>query len=225
MVALGTATASGSPIDPVAEWLSEMRPALVTAPASGSIVAMMRARTRVLDRMLAQVIDATPDATTLWSLGAGLDARWLRHDALRNRSLRCQEVDVPAVIFYKEQLLHSGPWSGSFSQVGRHALPERRWVDPVLTGPADAIVVMEAAPGRLSHEQLVEHLERLSLRPDRVQVLVEVPTNWSRNDLARMGWTVRADHVCAPRTPLLAESGLELCPAVRAFRLLWLSRS
>jgi O-methyltransferase involved in polyketide biosynthesis len=103
----------------------------VPAPA---VLATLRARATLVDRMLDAELDDARDAgemISLWTFGGGFDARWHRLAAtLRDAVVEQVEVELPEVIAAKDALLARSPFAKAWASIRRRALPAEQWRVP-----------------------------------------------------------------------------------------------
>ena len=217
------------PIDSVAAWLLRNHPALLPSVPQSDVLSTIRARTEVVDRMIADDVARARrlgDTVTLWSVGCGFDARWLRTWAAHEDVIHHHvEVEAPAIIELKSQLLKTSPFVESWSRVVRQAVPEVDWTlddrgDPV------PLVVLETGAGRLDELELRLLLGRIRIDAPRARVIVSLPADqgtrdrrWSRQSLADLGWRVDEDVCIAGRGRLNGQQGQELSPGMYPFRV------
>jgi O-methyltransferase involved in polyketide biosynthesis len=146
--------------------------------AAPSVLAMIRARSAIVDRMLedeAQRIRRAGARLTLWTFGGGFDARWYRlRPALDDVLSGHVEVDEPDVIQFKHQALSTSSFAAAWEGVQRVAALEDGWrVDPV--PGAATTVVLEGVASRVGLEGLKRVLVRLRADVPDARVLVDLP--------------------------------------------------
>ncbi|MEQ1566401.1 MAG: hypothetical protein ABMA64_12240 [Myxococcota bacterium] len=164
--------------DPVAAWLLRRHPSLQPEFAAPSILAMLRARAGVVDRMLeeearrAQVLGQRVD---YWGFGGGFDARWHRLSPwLGPVTHQHCEVDEPEVLESKDALLSRSNFSGGWQRVQRVAEREERWTVQDTTGDVP-LVVLEGVAARLGVESVKRMLGRVRRDAPNARVVVDLP--------------------------------------------------
>ncbi len=82
------------------------------------------ARTLILDKFVNTVLAAWSKEPTLsvWSLGAGFDARWARLPLMASSKVTVHEWDVPELLRVKQKLLLHSPWVVAYERVRTHFL-------------------------------------------------------------------------------------------------------
>lgn len=166
------------PRDPVAAWLLRRHPRLMPTFAAPSVLAMIRARSTIVDRMLEDEIHRVRRAgarLTLWTFGGGFDARWYRlRPALHDVVASHVEVDDPDVLQFKHQALAASSFAGAWEGVQQVAAPEEGWRAEPATGAATT-VVLEGVASRVGLEGLKRVLARLRADVPGARVLVDLP--------------------------------------------------
>lgn len=220
------------PVDPVAGWLLRSSSDLQPAEDSPAAHTTIRARTQLVDALLAEEVERARRAgarVAYWSIGGGFDARWYRLlPSLSEVVARHREVEEPALLDWKSRLLDSSPYATLWKQVERVPLDPLAWrvEDP---GDTQPVVVLEGLAGRLDPDALVELLDRVRVDAPRARVIIGLPSLsgrpqlWSERGLGGRGWTVEVDIRLAPRGRLVARTGKEICAGMHGLRLLRLS--
>lgn len=164
------------PADPVAAWLLRRHPDLQPSFAAPSIVAMLRARSAMIDDLVAtEVARARRQGTALHyrGVGGGFDARWYRLRPSLEGLASHHELEDPEVLRVKEQALADSTFAGHWGAIQRDALTEAAWAVP----PSDAptLVVLEGVAVRLGVDGLVRLLTQIREDRPRATVLVDLP--------------------------------------------------
>lgn len=111
------------------------------------------ARTLILDRFANTVLAAwsREPSLSVWSLGAGFDARWARLPLMASGKVAVHEWDAPELLRAKRKLLLRSPWVVAYERVRAHSLeideaePADEPVPPKGSGP-DAGVPAKSSP-------------------------------------------------------------------------------
>ena len=234
LLALGSVVEGpvGWALDPVAGWVLREHPSLLPSVPAPALLCTIRARTDVVDRMLAGAVEVAARQERklhYWTFGAGFDARWLRMRSLLEPAVTGHtEVDVPEVMRFKDSLLDTSPFAQSWSEVERRALDEAKWALTPHEGTTP-LVVLEALAGRWDSGALRSFMQRLAREAPDAVVVASVPgwadgdrERWSVRSLGAVGWDVVEDTRVGPRGRLMAPSGDEICPGMYPFRVVLL---
>src|SRR6187551_18007 len=111
------------PRDPVAAWLLRRHPKLLPTFAAPSILAMIRARASIVDRMIeeeAHRVRNLGGLLTYWGFGGGFDARWYRlRPTLEQVITTHNEVEEPDVMDFKNHALADSTFSTAWQRIQR----------------------------------------------------------------------------------------------------------
>lgn len=217
-------------LDPVAEWMLERVPGLVPEGIAPAALSTIRARTEVVDRLLSEAVERarTEQAQLcLWSVGAGLDARWQRMRRHLGPVAEIREVDTPEVLSFKEAVLARSPYAEPWSRVARRPSDVPGWtVRP--RSHTRPLVVLEGPAGRLPPDALERLLRRIRFETPDATVILGLPGTaprdgpdpWTRPRLAADGWRIREDVHLGPRGRLVSPRGEAICPGMYPLRVL-----
>ena len=166
------------PRDPVAAWLLRRHPQLLPSFAAPSVLAMIRASTAVVDRMIEDEVArarALGERLAYHGFGCGFDARWYRltremRDVVRHHV----EIDEPDVMTLKDRLLSVSTFAEAWSDIRREGTAHGDWAvrAPDTERP---LVVMDGAPARLGADALEALLGRIRDQAPRAHVIVDLP--------------------------------------------------
>lgn len=187
MVTRWTVCALGAPVgprahraqDPVAAWLIRHHPGLLPAASVSSMLAMLRARAQIIDRMIVDEADrvgALGRPLDYWSFGAGLDARWhrLRVGADALTAGRYSEIEDPGILSFKSKALEHSRYSEEWRRVESMPLAQEMWTVPDTTAP-NTLVSLEGVAARLGVEGLRRLLGRIRKDAPSARVIVDLP--------------------------------------------------
>lgn len=165
--------------DPVAAWLIRHHPSLLPAASVSSMLAMLRARTQIVDRMVASEAERAERLgrpLDYWTFGAGLDARWFRvRGELRALAQgRYSEVEDPGVLAFKQKALDSSRYAEEWRRVSCVPLPQEAWTVPDTTAP-NTLVSLEGVAARIGVEGLRRLLGRVRKDAPTARVIVDLP--------------------------------------------------
>lgn len=162
----------------MAAWFLRRHPKLLPTFAAPSILAMIRARAAIVDRMLEDEVHRARTAGTglaVWTFGAGFDARWYRlRPAHQDVDVTHVEVEEPSVLQFKDQALAASSFAGLWDSVQRVAAPEDRWAVPDPSGEP-LVVVLEGVASRVGLEGLKRVLGRVRQDVPHARVIVDLP--------------------------------------------------
>lgn len=166
------------PRDPVAAWLLRRHPKLLPTFAAPSILAMIRARAAMVDRLIedeAHRVRRLGGRLAWWGFGGGFDARWYRlRPLVQDILLRHCEVEDPEVLEFKHQALQDSSFAGAWDRIQRLPTPEDRWTVP--DGTAEhTLVVLEGVASRIGSEGLKRLLARIRRDAPGARVIVDLP--------------------------------------------------
>jgi O-methyltransferase involved in polyketide biosynthesis len=166
------------PRDPVAAWLLRRHPNLLPAFAAPSILAMIRARASIVDRMIEdEAYRAHKHGQRLgyWGFGGGLDARWYRLRPLLDpiTQIHC-EVEEPEVIDFKNAALGASTFSSAWQRIQRVPSREDKWTVQDAAGDV-TLVVLEGVASRLGLEGVKRMLGRVRRDAPNARVVVDLP--------------------------------------------------
>jgi O-methyltransferase involved in polyketide biosynthesis len=243
------------PRDPVAAWLLRRLPGLLPPTANPSVLTMIRARASVVDRMIEEeVARARRQQLELgyWGFGVGFDARWYRLMALMGDVVRShREIDEPAILGLKTELLDESTFARAWSRVERRALGSGDW-DLAPETSRTPLVVLEGVASRLSVEGLRRLLWKIRESTPGARVVVDIPgvfedrpgepqsllgpgrARWGSihdsrafsvmiSDLRRMGYRLLEEVCLSARPDLRGPSGSVICSGMEALRILRLA--
>ena len=219
------------PIDPVAAWLLKEHPTLMPTLPQPALLTTIRARTDIVDRMLAEEFYRAAqraERVAFWTFGPGFDARWLRlpRDPVVTSY---REVDAPDIHDLKARLLANSPFADAWSAIERRPISEDAWTVDAQTGNARPVVLLEVSAGRFEENGLRLLLQRIRGKAPRARVILGLPAmpnaerKFGSRSLAALGWRVEEDCHMATRGRLVADLGHELCPGMYPFRVVRLS--
>ncbi len=234
LAALGHAddATRGRPICPVASWLLAHRPALHPHTPDPDRLSAIRARTAITDALLLQIRDAASAVgrpLSVWSIGAGFDARWARLSGpLSPVVQRWVEVEEPRLLATKRVALLGSPFEPHWSRVRTLPVVPIGWgIEPEEdTWP---VVVLDGLLHRVTAQGLRTLLARIREATPRASVLLDLTgvhgrgrVGWSARRLERLGWSVVDDVELAWRDVLFDREGEELCAGMVPVRVLHL---
>jgi len=214
------------PADPVAAWLLRRFPDLAPGMPLSEALTTVRARASLVDRMIAgECARARQEGCGLCygSVGGGLDARWYRllpafSDVVREQ----REIEEPALLLVKDEMLADSPFEVPWSQVIRRPLPMERWTVQACDD-ARWLVVLEGVHARMADTELQTVLTRIRADASDAVVVLEAPVSsavsWSKAAWAALGWSLVEDVRLAPRRSLVTADGRLVCPGIRALRV------
>jgi O-methyltransferase involved in polyketide biosynthesis len=161
----------------VAAWFLRRHPKLLPAFAAPSILAMIRARATIVDRMIEDdVHDARRrgQRVALWTFGGGFDARWFRLQGLGEALHAHCEVEEPDVLDFKDLALSSSTFATSWQRIHRVPVKEDRWTvqDDTSDHP---LVVLEGVGSRLGLDAVKRLLVRIRRDVGDARVVVDLP--------------------------------------------------
>jgi hypothetical protein len=166
------------PRDPVAAWLLRRHPKLQPQYAAPSILAMIRARTAIVDRMITEEavrVRVRRQRLDYWTFGGGFDARWLRLEPVLGAVVReHREVEEPEVIEYKESALGASSFSKAWQRIQRVPVHEDRWTVGDATAEAP-LVVLEGVASRVGLDGVRRILGRIRRDAPTARVIVDLP--------------------------------------------------
>jgi hypothetical protein len=215
--------------NPVSAWIVGNQPGLGDEAVPPDVLGTIRSRTDAIDEEIEAVIAserARDGHLLVWSIGAGLDARWAhlldRHTDVV--SAYC-EVEEPDVLEFKHAAMSESPWSNLWSRVGRTPARQDDW--RVIRGPgARILVVLDGACARLSERRFGLLLDRLRQAAADGWVIVDLPLEplgvrrrWSSRALHRLGWQVLVDRRVEPRSWLVGPAGNLVCSGSLPYRV------
>lgn len=215
------------PMDPVARWLLRERPGLRPSMPAPSLTASLRARTRLVDQLLLEELRrlSRSGPISLWTLGAGFDARWWRLGrSMRELDVRPHEVDTAEMLGTKQHLLRGSRYAEAYAQVRRAPSGEQDWRVRVEPGRS-ALVLVESLAGRWNGDRLMGLLMGIREEHPDASVIACVPckparrTRWSTAALRQPGWQVAADVYVAARDRLVSRAGHELAMGLYPYRV------
>jgi len=232
VVALGTAEGGRvtAPMDPVAQWVLRQRPALRPAGIAPAAYSTIRARTQIVDRMIADEVALARQLgrrICLVAVGGGLDARWHRL-APRHSDVIVgyRELESAALLTLKDQLLRDSPYQGPWSEVVRHEHTFAAWDLGTIHG-AFPLVVLEGLSGRLTPEALRRLLGMIHASSPDARLIAALPgygqgepVRWATGTLRELGWVPDEDILLAPRHRLASITGEGVCPGMYPQRVL-----
>jgi O-methyltransferase involved in polyketide biosynthesis len=160
----------------VAAWLLRRHPKLLPTFAAPSILTMLRARSQIVDGMVADEIaraKAAGEALSYWSVGGGFDARWYRLRPQLTGIAGHHELEDPEVMAFKEEVLADSTFAGHWGEIRRDTAVERKWCIPPTDEPV--LIVLEGVAVRLGVPRLRELLERLRGDVPRATILLDLP--------------------------------------------------
>lgn len=166
------------PRDPVAAWLLRRHPRLLPAFAAPSVIAMLRARAAVIDRMIEEEVAAArarDEVLAYHGFGGGFDARWYRLTRGMRDVVRLHvEVDEPEVMRLKHRLLSGSTFAEAWSDIRHEGSEAADWGirDAAAARP---LVVLEGAAARLGAEELEALLARLRRQAPTARVILDLP--------------------------------------------------
>lgn len=232
LVALGTIEGGRvtEPVDSVAQWTLAERPDLKPSGVAPDAYSTIRARTAIVDRMIAEEVHHARELgrrVCLITVGPGLDARWNRilpkHSDVINSY---REFDTSAIIALKDSLMLSSPYAGAYSSVVRRPFDFEDW-DILPTPGAFPLVVLEGLAGRLTPDALRALLNRIRMTTPDARLIMALPgygasdpIRWSSGTLRSLGWDPEEDILLGPRHRLASIAGDGVCPGMYPQRIL-----
>lgn len=232
LVALGTVEGGRvkKPVDPVAQWVLRARPELKPAGIAPAAYSTIRARTQIVDRMIADEAHLARELgrrICLVAVGGGLDARWYRlTPQLSDAIVTYREIDSPKLLQFKDQLLRDSPYQGPWSEVARRGSTFETW-DLGTTEGAFPLVVLEGLSGRLTPDALRALLERIRMETPDARLILALPgyghgepMRWTTGTLRALGWQAEEDILLGPRNRLAGVGGDNVCPGMYPQRIL-----
>lgn len=166
------------PRDPVAAWLLRRHPKLLPTFAAPSILAMIRARASIVDRMIEDELHRVRKKAGLlnyWGFGGGFDARWYRLRPMFENliSTHC-EVEEPEVMDFKNHALADSSFANVWQRIHRVPVKEERWT--VHDGSSKhTLVVIEGVAARLGLESVKRLLGRVRRDAPNARVVLDLP--------------------------------------------------
>lgn len=165
--------------DPVAAWLLRHHPEIHPTSSVSSMLAMIRARAGIVDRVIADEalrVERKGRSLDYWCFGAGLDARWhrMREQLPSLARGRYAEVEDGAVLTFKDAALAGSSYARAWRNVEMSELPDHRWTVPDVTAP-DTLVVMEGVASRIGVEATRRLLGRVRKDAPTARVVVDLP--------------------------------------------------
>ncbi len=166
------------PRDPVAAWLLRRHPQLLPTFAAPSILAMIRARANIVDRMIEETVNRARlagDTLDFWGFGGGFDARWYRlmrdmGDVIASH----QEVEEPALMEFKDELLASSSFANAWDRIEKHSAAKHTWTVGASNGSA-LLVILEGVSTRLGPQKALALLARLRQDAPQASVIIDLP--------------------------------------------------
>ncbi len=232
LVALGTIEGGRvtEPVDPVAQWMLKARPDLKPSGIAPDAYSTIRARTAIVDRMIAEEVHHARELgrrVCLIAVGPGLDARWNRvlpeHSDVINGY---RELDTGDIIRFKDSLLASSPYAQAHNNVVRRQFDFDDW-DILPTPGAFPLVVLEGLAGRLTPDALRALLSRIRMTTPDARLIMALPgygasdpIRWSNGTLRSLGWDPEEDILLGPRHRLASIAGDGVCPGMYPQRVL-----
>jgi O-methyltransferase involved in polyketide biosynthesis len=165
------------PRDPVAAWFLRRHPKLLPAFAAPSILAMIRARSTIVDRMIEDDVHQARrrgNTVTFWSFGGGFDARWYRLQALGEAVRAHCEVEDPDVLDFKNLALSTSTFAPSWQRIHRIPVKEDRWTVHDATSD-HTLVVLEGVASRLGLDSAKRLLGRIRRDVREARVIIDLP--------------------------------------------------
>lgn len=166
------------PRDPVAAWLLRRHPQLLPTFAAPSVLAMIRARASLVDRMIECEVHHARlrgEAIAYHGFGGGFDARWYRllremRDVIRAH----REVEEPEVLLLKDRLLSTSTFAPVWADIVQDKAAPDGW--SVAAGEdARPLVVLEGVAARAGAEGLLALLAKIRADAPTAHVLVDMP--------------------------------------------------
>ena len=232
LTALGTIEGGRvrEPVDAVAQWTLKEHPDLRPRGIAPDAYSTIRARTALVDRMIAEEAHMARKLgrrICLVAVGPGLDARWRRvvpRDSDVITSYR--EFEDTSVLSFKERLLNDSPYEHEWSGVERTAFAFNSW-DLQPTPGAFPLVVMEGVAGRLTPDALRGLLRTMRMMTPDARLILALPgygasepVRWSNGTLRSIGWDPEEDILLGPRHRLSSITGDGVCPGMYPQRVL-----
>ena len=243
------------PRDPVAAWLLRRHPQLLPTFAAPSILSMIRARANIVDRMIEEIVNRArlaDETLDFWGFGGGFDARWYRlMREMDDVVVSHQEVEEPALMEFKEELLPSSAFANAWERIRKHSEAKHNWT--VQSTDSRPLVTLEGVSTRLGPQKTLSLLARLRQDAPEATVILDLPgflnssvglggrpavvgsvrSRWSSAtasgaaqiktaEIAALGFEVVEDSWFAARPELRAPSGMPICSGMEAFRVMLL---
>jgi len=219
---------------------------------------MIRARANIVDRMIEEAVNRArhmDETLDFWGFGGGFDARWYRlMREMDDVIVSHQEVEEPALMEFKDELLASSSFANAWERIRKHAAAKHTWT--VQESESRPLVTLEGVSTRLGPQKTLVLLERIRLDAPDASVIIDLPgflnssvgmggrpavvgsvrSRWSsattsgaaqiRTDQIRaLGFEVVEDSWFAARPELRAPSGMPICSGMEAFRVMLLQPS
>lgn len=220
------------PVDPVAAWLIRTHPSLLHSESAPAAFTTIRARTSIVDELIAEEVDRTRSLgrrMALMSFGGGFDARWYRLLPIIGETIETMiEIESPGLLEHKGKLLADSPYAALWERVEKRPQAEGTWAGTPRPSGEDMqpVVIMERLAGRLEPEALRALLGNLRERMPEARIIMGLPGYsgspgaWSGKKLHDLGWRIDADVRLSPRGRLVAQSGKEICAGMHGLRVL-----
>lgn len=236
-----------APRDAVAAFVLDEMPSLRPELSVPPILAMIRTRTELIDEWIIDTVLDETGRLAMWSFGGGLDARWHRLPELANTVDSYHEVEVPAVADHKAALMARSPFAPNWQRVTSHAAELADWTLQPATDTR-SIVVLEGLAARLGRNALLALIGRLRAAEPTVRIVLDLPgflcttpivppprrggrrPTWepahrtgaaviSRRDFERAGCRILLDTWIPGRPSLITPTGVTVCSAIEAVRV------
>lgn len=217
---------------PVAHWLVDQRKDLVPRDPDLERLQAIRVRSEVVDTLMLQIRDDAERAghrLSVWTLGAGFDARWARLSGPLSPVVdRWVEVDDPRVVATKRVVLTDSPFDGLWEHVETVPMIPAGWEVTAQLGEWP-IIVLEGLLHRLPAPGLRGLLARLRLQAPGASVLLDLTgvqgaarAGWSDRRMRELGWRIADDVELPFRDVMYSAKGDELCSGMVPVRVLHL---
>jgi O-methyltransferase involved in polyketide biosynthesis len=153
-------------------------PKLLPTFAAPSILAMIRSRASIVDRMIeeeAHRVRKLGGLLTYWTFGGGFDARWYRLRPTLEQVITTHcEVEEPDVMDFKNHALADSTFSNAWQRIQRIPVREERWT--VQDGSSKHIlVVLEGVAARLGIDIAKRILTRIRRDAPNARVVLDLP--------------------------------------------------
>jgi O-methyltransferase involved in polyketide biosynthesis len=164
----------------VAEWmLGELGRPAFAADLAWRTVSGVAARAALIDAWVKDAILRSPEPITYLSLGCGFDYRWYKLRAsLGSKIAQYIEIDQPALIEAKEELLARSPYADAYAAVERRP---GNLADPEILPRSDrpTLVVLEGVIDYMGREGKLDLLRRIRERAPRHTLILDALNAWA----------------------------------------------
>lgn len=214
---------------PVAAWIVDRDPHLLPAEPDPERLTAVRVRADLVDDLLLQLRDAHAGAgreMSVWSVGAGFDARWARlAGPLSPVVARWVEVEEPKVLHNKHWALAGSPFHELYDRVESVPMVAAGWDVPAEPHEWPVVLLMgllhrvPAAGLRTLLRRIRKSAPQASVLLDLTGVHGRARAGWSERRLAQVGWRVVDDVELAFRDVVFTPDGDEVAAGMVPVRV------